>query len=488
MGVRSIAKRARRVARTEKRLRSRRDHGKNVPNNKLLSFKTQDKKEALLAAFLATFQHFFGSFTSRFKDVTDSRDQDKITYPTESLIFTAMLMFASHLGSRRKIKKRLRKSETVTENFEELFSVQSVPHGDTVDGAFCGFIPAEFQEKTSSTVESLLRRKLLSQHRLLNKYYVIATDGSGYKSSNKRCCPYCLTQKHNNGSITYYHMVLESKLVTPSGFAFSSMSEFVENTSEKPSKQDCELRAFSRLAWKLKQRFPRLPISLALDGLYAGGPTFALCETFGWKYMITLKEGKLPAVCQEFEELSKLQPENHLVWYTGKKSEIKQEFRWVNDISYTDSKHREHRLSVIECVETKPGRAGELETTTFRWVTNHKVSASNVIPLANDGGRVRWKVENEGFNTQKNGGYELEHTYSNNDVAAKIWYFLLQISHLIMQLLEKGDLLRKVYPDAIESKEELSFLLLEAWRNARFPSGFLEDLPDLRFQIRFNTS
>jgi hypothetical protein len=55
-------------------------------------------------------------------------------------------------------------------------------------------------------------------------------------------------------------------------------------------------------------------------------------------------------------------------------------------------------------------------------MTNVKVSAQNVAALAGDGGRDRWKIENEGFNAQKNGGYGLEHGYSNNLVSAKIFY------------------------------------------------------------------
>ena len=81
----------------------------------------------------------------------------------------------------------------------------------------------------------------------------------------------------------YNHPVLEAKLVTPIGFAslsvhtVSPMTEFIENPGENP-KQDCELKAFYRLAKRLKRRFPRLPIYLLLDGLFAGGPTFSICR------------------------------------------------------------------------------------------------------------------------------------------------------------------------------------------------------------------
>ena len=91
-------------------------------------------------------------------------------------------------------------------------------------------------------------------------------------------------------------------------------------------------KAFYRLAERLKQRFPRLPLCLALDGLFAGGPTFSRCEQYGWKYLIVLQEKDMATVHQEFEALAKLVPENHLCFHTGPQASIRQDYRWVNEI------------------------------------------------------------------------------------------------------------------------------------------------------------
>ena len=54
-------------------------------------------------------------------------------------------------------------------------------------------------------------------------------------------------------------------------------------------------------------------------------------------------------------------------------------------------------------------------------------------------GRLRWKIENEGFNTQKNGDYQLEHKYCRKSYnGMKNYYTLLQLAHAINQLIEKG--------------------------------------------------
>ncbi|HEY72036.1 MAG TPA: hypothetical protein G4N99_02040 [Thermoflexia bacterium] len=189
----------------------------------------------------------------------------------------------------------------------------------------------------------------MDRYRLLDRYFTISIDGTGRLVFPKRHCPHCLTRTRN-GKTTYYHPVLEAKLVTPNGFAFSIMTEFVENPGKNPTKQDCELKAFYRLAARLKKRFPRLPICLLLDGLFAGGPTFALCEQYRWKYFVVLQESDLSSVHKEFEALLPLASENHLRFLTGVRREIQQDFRWMNDISYVDSENREHTIAVLECL------------------------------------------------------------------------------------------------------------------------------------------
>jgi len=422
-------------------------------------------------------------FPPLFSNVADPRCPNKITYPLASLAFAGVMMFLCRLGARRQIGLLLRNGPSV-EKFHALFGVDTFPHGDTLNDAFSLLNPDHCQDVVSGMTETLIRKKVLYNYRLLDTYFVVAIDGTGTLSFSERHCPYCLTSTHN-GKTLYYHNVLEAKLVTYNGFAFSLMTEFIENPGENPTKQDCELKAFYRLAERLKKHFPRLPILLTMDGLFAGGPTFDLCQRYGWAFMIVLKDHDLPSVNQEFAALWKLQTENRFSWRTGKKAEVKQDFRWVEDISYVDSNSREHTLSVIECLETKPDEKRIRKTTKFKWVTNLKVSVKNVTALTNGGGRIRWKVENEGFNAQKNGGYGLEHAYTNNLISAKIFYFLLQIAHMLAQLLNKGSLLAKTFPASFGSAKNLSFRLLEAWRNSRLTKKAIDAILRVRLQIRF---
>jgi hypothetical protein len=439
---------------------------------------------ALFKTMVVTVHHFFGGFASLFQALTDRRDPAHRTYTLPTLMATGVLMFLLRLGARRQIAALLRENGPSRAKYQAWLQAPECPHGDTLNYAFMRSEVAEVQAVVTTMTHTLIRRKLFYQERLLGHYHLVAVDGTGFLTYPERHCPHCLTRTHH-GHTTYYHPVLEAKLITPSGWAVSLMTEFIENPGEQPTKQDCELKAFYRLMRRLKTRFPRLPICLTLDGLYAGGPTFSLCEQYHWAYLVVLQDTDIPYINDEFAVLSTLAPDQRRRLETGVQFEIHQDFRWVNDIAYVDSDQEAHTVAVIACAETKPDRQQQPQTTHFKWVTNVKVTPTNVIPLANQGGRPRWKIENEGFNVQKNGGYALEHRYSEDPVASKVFYLLLQIAHLLAQLIERGSLLRRAFPKGLGSSKNIAFRLLEAWRNLRLHPATLHHILDARYRIRF---
>jgi hypothetical protein len=447
----------------------------------------EEQQFLLLRCLLCTVSHFFGGVKQIFKNIKDPRNPEKTVYPLPCLFFTGILMFLSGFGARRQIGHLLRNNDASSSKFNALFNTEKCPHGDTLNAVFMNLSTDEMQESITSLTETLIRKKILYRHRLFNRYFLIAVDGTGVLTFHERHCDHCLTKKKSDGRILYYHNVLEAKLITPDGSAFSLMTEFIENPEENVSKQDCELKAFYRLADRLKKRFPGLPVCLCADGLFACGPVFELCEKNGWKYVITLKDRDLPGVNSESETLSRMETGNRLTFRTGKQAEIKQSFRWINNISYEDSYKNEHAVSVLECIETKPHKE-ELKTKKFKWITNHKIHTGNIIPLATEGGRLRWKIENEGFNAQKNGGFELEHAYSRNENAGKIFYYLLQIAHILFQLISKGSLFTKAFPKGVGSLKNIMFRMKEAWRNLRISSDEIRAMLSEKIQIRFDTS
>jgi hypothetical protein len=415
------------------------------------------------------------------------RSPGDIDYPLPAVLWTGVWMFLCRLGARRQVNWLLR-CPTGHVLFQTLFDC-GIIHGDAMNDVVRRLDVEQVQVCVTRLVETLIDSKMLYPYRFLGRSFLMAVDGTGTLVYSKRHCPYCLTKTHN-GKTIYYHNVLEAKLVCPNGFAFSVMSEFIENPGENVTKQDCELKAFYRLAKRLKARFSRLSIVLLFDGLFANGTVFALCRKHHWGFFITLKDDQLANVNEEFNELSR--KARSLLHHTGKDAATTQAFRWVNDIAYVDTQRRHHTLHVVQCQETRPKHPKrsdappEPQTTRFKWISSFPVTENNVIELCNQGGRLRWKIENEGFNTQKNGGYNLEHAYTNNETGIKVYYFLLQIACILDQLIEKGNLLRQCFTRGFGSAKNFAFRLLEATRNALFTQDDYRLLLDTRIQIRFH--
>src|SRR3990172_3017529 len=452
------------------------------------------EQTALLKVFAGTTQHYWGNWGSIFSGVGDPRNPWQITYPLDSLLFTGAFLFICQLGSRRGIKDRLRGNYSSQAKFKAWFGTENIPHGDTLNYSFQRLVVEEVQEVICRNVEILIRKKVLYRYRLLDVYYLIAIDGTGVLTFRERHCPHCLTKTFKSGKTIYYHPVLEAKLVTSNGFAFSLMTEFIENTDLSADKQDCELKAFYRLATRLKKRFPRLPLCFLLDGLYAGGPTFQVCNNYDWKYLIVLREDDLPNLHRSFAVAiaqlpnQRKQVELNEVNFQQRTEQVKQEYRWAEDLLYTDSQDHTHRLGLIECQESRIDTQGQSQAIHYKWVTNFSLTAHNVDRLANRGVRLRWKIENEGFNVQKNSDLNLEHPYSQDPIARKVFYLLLQLACIIFQLMRHGSLLLQAFPDGLRTAKNLAFRLLEAWRNLSLSPEEMLALPNGSYQIRFDTS
>lgn len=425
-----------------------------------------------------TVSHFWPLLRSWLDDLRETRDPDRITYASRFLTWMGLMIFLLKLGSRRQANFEL-DSPVALENLNRLSGCaqEKVAHHDTLNH-FLGHVhPGEYNALRRKMVFRLVRMKVLDPGRLMG-HFLIALDGTGQLQFRKPHCPYCL-EETVNGTTYYYHNVLEAKLVTPDGLAISVGTEFIENTDPNASKQDCELKAFYRLAQRLKKDFPQLRLCFLLDGLYAKGPVLEICRQNHWKYIIVFKKGSLPAVWQEYEALRDLSPQN--VKAHQPREGCRQTYRWVDELPFVDSEGRRHTLHPFECREVK-GR----QKRFFAWITNFSIRADNVATLANRGGRCRWKIENEGFNNQKNGGFNLEHAYSIGDWENKDFYLLMQIAHIILQLIERGSLLAQPCKKLLGSLRNVAKRLAESLRFCSLANDAVDPATAGRIRIRLD--
>jgi hypothetical protein len=385
-------------------------------------------------------------------------------------------MFLFKLGARRQIDFLFNSPDFIRHiEFLSGQKLERAPANDTIAYILERLDSTQLLKVRLHIIQSLIRSRALEHGRLMNTYWLFAIDATGRISYHERHCPHCLTAT-SNGKTTYYHNTLETKLVSPDGFSLSVATEFIENESTDVKKQDCELRAFYRMAPLLKKDFPQLPICILADSLYAAAPFFKTAREHKWHFIVSFKKGAVPTLFDEFETLKTLSPENSA---RRKNDKLTQSFSWVNSLDYAGM-----TLSVIECLEIS---IKTRKTKRFVWITDFEVSHTNYLAIAK-GGRLRWKIENEGFNTQKNGGYELEHAFCSDNNGAKNFYLLLQIAHIFNQLLEKGSLLKHLLKHTFGSIRNIARFMLEAFRTCFINADTLEAELAAPFQIRFNSS
>jgi len=356
-----------------------------------------------------------------------------------------------------------RRDAIFAKNYYRLFKLH-LPHPDAIDDVMRTLPPELLEELKATLVSRLIEQKALRPFRFFGKYYFVAVDATGTHTFNERHCEHCLTRESTNGIISYFHYVLEAKLVTSSGHAISMASEFIENIPGRDfEKQDCEQKAFVRLAAKIKKYYPRLPICILADGLYPNNTVFDTCRKNRWEFIINLKDGCLKSVQTEVALLEATSKEK-VVYRANKTENIHLKCKFINEIEYSG-----HHYSWISCTQTKTRISDkEVETKKFVYITSIKQSLETVVGSA-DGGRLRWKIENEGFNTQKNSGYELEHKYSRvSYTAMQNYYQMLQLAHMINQFVEKS-------ADIVELlKEHSKQTLMDLWKAL---GTFLHSIP-----------
>jgi hypothetical protein len=450
---------------------------------------TQTEELCLPEALVKTIRHFVPNFFSALVNLPDPRNPKLITYPIEGEIFLGILAFMLHVGQRRNIKFKLG-TPAFIENFAIIlrrafprsksllgWPEGLLPHGDTLNYLLCKLSWRWLHALRVLIIRALIRSRCLEPFRLYNRYK-IAVDGTGCLVYAHKHCDHCLIRKTSSG-VQYYHPVLEAKLVTDNGMALSISTAFIENEREDVEKQDCELKAFDRLAAQLKDNFPQLPICLLLDNLFACQRVLKICEENRWDYLIVFKEGRMPAVFAEYEALKKMGA-RELIFYPSTK--CRQTYRWVNDIAYEG-----RTLNALECVEEIFDDGGNvIERHRFVFLSRRRVDEKNVRRLAR-GGRDRWIIENQGFNTQKNGGYELEHAFSEDNCAAKSFYLLMQIAHIFGQLLAKGSLLRERIRAEMGSAKVFVQRMWAAFIEVRMDPLRLRRVLARRIQVRFES-
>lgn len=413
------------------------------------------KQDRGLVEWIRILHHFFGNFTEWVDQMRDPRNKSYITYTQADLVYMALLKNICSLKSMRQMEECFNEERCIgtLRYLSGDKKLVEMPHYDTLNYYLEMLPPEELSGVRRKMLASLIRRKQFYKNRLLGQYWRVILDGTQLYYFREKHCENCLkttvTDETGKKTVKYYHRVVEAKLVLGKNLVVSLGTEFIENESEEVEKQDCELNAAKRLLERIKKEYPRTPFCIQGDALYAVEPVMRLCRKKGWRYIFTQKDTRQKQVSEaycwilegECREVEKIGEERG----TG---------RYANDVGIIAGK--KEKMNVYEYrYETPEGKE-----MCFQWITDIDLTKENLKEMI-EAGRGRWKIENEGFNSQKNGIYDIEHLNSRNSNAMKNHYLLTQIADLVMQIYLAWTPLRK---KTVQSIKSTSSRLLESFR------------------------
>lgn len=364
---------------------------------------------------------------SMFGKVKDPRHQSYVDYSARVMLGTMYYKSIAGIPSMQEMTRAFN-DERICRNLYRFIGEdvkEYLPHGVTENEFLERLDPKELENIRQNIVYSLIRRKTFENARVFKKWQVIvdATElDEGYQKKNDYYLSRCYNRNEENEFVKYHRSVLEAKIYFGDNLVCSIASETIENSdayvnqTDEAVKQDCESKAFVRLAAKIKKKFPRLPIIITADGLYVTKNVLQICKEYHWDYIIRYKEGSASSIAKEYRAL----PE---------KETMGTDIEYQNKIMFN-----EFDVNLIYYREKRRIKGKEKETE-FAWITSIEITKSNAKKIVN-AGRNRWKIENQGFNRQKHWQGNIEHACSFNERAQKNHYLLEQIADFMKQLYE----------------------------------------------------
>ena len=464
---------AKHLGRRERRKKEKELQNKyNDKSIRIMSGKTFEKGEALtkkqrreliknndlVKELMRIIKKYFPELTSLISKLTDKRHKSYIKYNIRTIIMTRLFSLLCGITTMTEINSKFNTEETI-KNLSSICNqnLDEIPDWQTIQDTIEDLSISEIEDIRKYIVKALIRSKMFDKYRYKGAFQLLV-DATGLSSHDYNLNDNCLTRT-KDGKTKYYKYVLEAKLVF-GDIVVSLDSEWIENIemNNENDKQDCEINAFKRMAKRIKKNYPKTKFILTGDALYASTPMINICKEHKWYYIFNLKKERLKTIYEEFID------------NVNYNNETKKENYYLS----TSIKFKENIITALRYDEIIDNK-----TTSFNYITNLNVTNNNIEEIVKMG-RKRWKIENEGFNEQKNGTYNISHLCSRNDTALKIHYLLIQIAHIIRQLIENGSItLREM---KIKTKKEVSFQITHTL------TSIIIDLNeiDLNFQLRFN--
>lgn len=420
----------------------------------------------------------FKLLRTRFEAVQDDRLEANVTYPMVDVMMSALAMFVFKDPSLLAFEER--KDDP---SLKSIFKIKDIPSDSQMRDILDPINVEHLNEAFADIFAELQRGGVLKSFRYLDAGYLLAIDGTGFFSSSKVCCPSCLVKKSKDGKTKYAHQGVAAVLIHPQRSEVIPLAIEPIIKQDGETKNDCERNATRRLLKRIKKQHPKLKLTVTEDGLSSNAPHIADLEEFGYHYILGAKPGDHKHL---FDQVIDAGDDSKLHSIRTAKIDTKGSYRETQWAKHLPLNKSNPDVLVNYVGQTDLTNDGNIKSM-FSWVTDHAVTSATVLQIA-AGGRCRWRIENETFNTLKNQGYNFEHNYGHGKQnLSTVLMLLMMLAFLIDQVQQACCPLFQAVLSKLGSRRSLWFRLRSAVDSFIFRSyrEILEALLSDRCRYRF---
>lgn len=347
-------------------------------------------------------------------------------------------------------------------NLMRIYNVDNVPCDTQMRKILDDVEPAVIERLFVDVFRKVQRGKCLEKMTYINNCYLLSIDGTGYFSSKKVHCDSCCTKKNSRtGEITYQHQMLGAAIVHPDFKEVIPLAPEPIIKQDGVTKNDSERNASKRYFMKLRKAHPHLPLIVIEDALSSNAPHIKELNKYNLHYIIGAKEGDHTFLFNYIESAVKKGLTTEL---KVEENDVIHQFRFMNKVPLNEI-NQDLLVNFVEYWQITPKN-----TLHFSWVTDLWVTEKNVFKIMR-GGRARWKIENETFNTLKNQGYQFEHNFGHGYKNLSVVFAMLMMLAFLV--------------DQVQQME--SQLFKEAWAKSKSKKNLWESIRALFYGYRFDS-
>lgn len=361
-----------------------------------------------------------------FKKIPEHGKKQIREIPLIDCLMAGLAVFALKMPSLLQYDAA-RKHPILRNNLKKLYLVETPPCDTYLRQQLDDVLPEEIRGAFKRIFALSQRTKVLEDYEYLDGNYLLAVDGTGQFGSEKIHCKNCCEKHHKDGRVSYYHQMLGAVIVHPNRKEVIPLAPEPITKQDGNNKNDCERNAAKRLLMDVRREHPHLKLIVVEDGLASNGPHIKLLKKLKMHFILGAKPDDHELLF-DWVEHSKYQ----VVEFIGEKG-VKKRYKFINNVPLNDTNF-ECEVNFLEYWET----SAKGVTTHFSWVTDIELKPENVEKIVR-GGRARWRIENETFNTLKNQGYNFEHNYGHgNNNLCSVLSMLMMLAFLIDQIQAIG--------------------------------------------------